>query len=148
MRILKIFFILGLLFSGTFSLQAQSAAALVDMCAMGAGDDATYLKDYIVELEAAQPNERPPVEKVTILLKKNTQYRLSVCNSETSQGKAVIQLYDEGKLLGSTYNAETGRDFDGFDFTCTKTGPYHIFLSFQDGKSGSAVCILSFIKIL
>ena len=148
MRILRIFIILALLIAGTYTLQAQSAAALVDMCAMGAGDDATYLKDYIVELPAAQSSERPPVEKVTILLKKNTQYRLTICNSETSQGNAIIQLYDEGKLLGSTYNPETGREFQGFDFTCTKTGPYHIFLSFQDGKAGSAVCILSFIKIL
>jgi hypothetical protein len=138
--------ILFTLFTLNMNLKAQSAAALVDICVASAGEDATYLKDFIIELEAAKPNEKPPVAKYTMVLSKNTLYRFSVCNDEMSQGRAVIQLFDGNQLLGSTFNEATGREFPGFDFNCTKTGAYHIFVSFQEGKAGSSVVIMSFIK--
>jgi hypothetical protein len=38
--------------------------------------------------------------------------------------------------------------FDSFDFQCDKTGVYHVFIAFKEGKSGNAIGILSFIKKL
>jgi hypothetical protein len=83
-----------------------------------------------------------------MILSKNTRYRFSVCNSESNAGKAVLQLFDENKLMGSTFNPATTKDYPGFDFNCTKTGVYHVFVFFQEGKSGTAVGILSFIEKL
>lgn len=148
-RMRKIFAsLVMILVAGTFAIRAQSAADLVDICRTSAGDDATYLKDFPVELEAAKPNEKAPMAKFSMILSKNTKYRFSICTSETSEGKAVLQLYDESKLLGSTYNPTTGKDYHSIDLNCTKTGIYHVFISFQDGKAGSAVGILSFLEKL
>jgi hypothetical protein len=147
MKKLLLFLAIALV-SSTISVKAQSAAALVDICASSAGNDATYLKDFTVELESAKANEKIPQAKFSMVLSKNTRYRFTICSSEVSQGKGVIQLYDENRLLGSTFNPATGKEYHMFDFNCTKTGVYHVFISFQEGKAGTAVGILSFVEKL
>ena len=148
-RMRKLLFFLAIAFVGSnVSLRAQSAAALVDICRSSAGNDATYLKDFTVDLESAKANEKAPQAKFSMVLSKNTRYRFSTCSSETSDGKGMIQLFDENRLQGSSYNPSTGKEFRMFDFNCTKTGVYHVFISMIDGKAGSAVCILSFMEKL
>lgn len=141
------FLAIAVLFS-IFSINifAQSEDALVKACAAAAGDDATYLKDFIVVLDAAAPGEKYPTAKYSMVLSKNTEYRFSICTAPDSQGKGIIQLFDSNRLLGSSFNAATGKEYPGFNFKCQKTGVYHVFVSFQEGKSGKAVGILSFIQ--
>ena len=143
-----LFFLAIALVINNLSLRAQSAAALVDICRSSAGGDATYLKDFTVELESVKANEKAPQAKFSMVLSKNTRYRFAICSAEVSQGRGVIQLFDENRLLGSTFNPSTGKEYHMFDFNCTKTGVYHIFISFQEGKAGSAVGILSFVENL
>ena len=126
----------------------QSSSKLVEFCVGCAGEDATYQKDFPVELEPAGPDGKAPQQKITVVLQKNIQYRFTVCSSENSEGKAYLQLYDMTRLYLSTYNASTGQIYKSFDFQCQKTGPYHIFIQMVDGKKGSAVAILSFVKTL
>ncbi len=126
----------------------QSGSKLVELCNSVAGDDATYLKDFYVELDAAGPEGKAPEQRFTIVLSKNTEYRFTVCNAEGSQGKAILQLYDVSKLYASTYNSQTGQIFQSFNFQCQKTGAYHLIVSFLDGKKGSAVVIASFVRTL
>ena len=133
-----------LLISG--KLLAQSDDALVMACSDAAGDDATYLKDFFVILEATAPGERYQTAKYSMVLSKNNEYRFSICTAPDSEGRGVIQLFDSSRLLGSSFNAATGKEYPGFDFKCQKTGVYHIFVSFQDGKAGKAVGILSYVQ--
>ena len=86
--------------------------------------------------------------KFSMVLSKNTRYRFSICSAETSEGKGVLQLFEESKMIAATYYPNTGKEFHMFDFNCTKTGVYHVFISFVDGKAGSAVGILSFVEKL
>jgi len=130
------------------SVKAQTEAQLVELCASSAGDDATYLKDFIADLPGAGPDEKPPVAKFSMVLSKSTLYRFSICNSDSKAGKGIIQLYDANTLIGSSYNAATGKEYQSFNFQCNKTGVYHVFISFMDGKPGYAVGVLSFIKKL
>jgi hypothetical protein len=120
----------------------------VEFCAASAGDDATYLKDFVVELPEAGPDGKAPEQRYTMVLSKNTEYRFTVCNADGSEGKAMVQLYDMNKLYGSTYNPATGQSVKSVNFQCQKTGAYHLIISFIDGKKGSAVAIVSFIRTL
>jgi hypothetical protein len=151
-RITKLLFVFGIAIAiGGFSAPkavAQSGSKLVELCNSVAGDDATYLKDFYVELDAAGPEGKAPEQRFTIVLSKNTEYRFTVCNAEGSQGKAILQLYDVSKLYASTYNPQTGQTFQSFNFQCQKTGAYHLIVSFLDGKKGSAVVIASFVRTL
>ena len=125
-------------------LTAQSAEEMVDLCASQAGEDATYLKDFQVKL-GESTNGRPQVARYPLVLSSNNIYRFSVCDLEQSQGKAVIKLYDNNRLIFSSYAEDTKEEFNPFNFMCRKTGIYHVFISFLDGKSGEAVGILSYV---
>ncbi len=127
---------------------AQPQDVLVDMCASKAGDDATYLKDFVVELQAAGPGEKEPVAKFSMVLSGGTLYRFSICNAEDSPGEGIIRLFDTTKMIASNYLESSAQMFTSFDFSCQKTGVYHVFISFKEGKQGSGIGILSFIKKL
>ncbi len=146
----KLLYIIIFLFVtiGETSLFAQPQDVLIDMCVNKSGDDATYLKDFIVQLDAAAPGEKAPVAKFSMILSKSTLYRLTVCNSEDSEGEAIIRLFSTSSLVGTNLDPSSGQTFNAFDFECNVTGVYHVFVSFQDGRSGNAIGILSFIKKL
>ena len=124
---------------------AQTAAEMVDICASKAGDDATYLKDFQVKL-GVSTDGRPQVARYPLVLSSNNIYRFSVCDLPGSEGKAVIKIYDNNRLIFSSYAEDTKEEFNPFNFMCRKTGIYHVFISFLDGKPGEAVGILSYVK--
>ena len=123
---------------------AQSEDDLVEICAMVAGD-ATFLKDFKIRLDAGDP---PPTQRFSVILKKGIKYRFSVCNSNDFEGKVVLQLLDNNRLLATTYVVATGKDYPSIDYACTKTRAYHLFYSFRDGKPGLAVGLLSLVETM
>jgi hypothetical protein len=137
-------FILG----NIYTAKAQSGQELVDICSMIAGEETTYLKDFQVKLDAAKPGEEPPTSRFSVLLSKDTQYRFTICNSKDYPGQAIIQLFDNNRLLGSNFVVATGKTYPSFDFKCTSTQVYHIFVTFKEGEQGLAVTMLSFVKKL
>ena len=144
-RIIKLLFFTTILFC--FKVSAQDNVQLVAQCAASAGN-VTYLKDFTVKLDAGTPGGKAPSAKYSMVLSKNTMYRFSICTAPNSDGEGVLQLYDMNNLLGSTFIVATGKEFPFFDFKCQKTGVYHVFISFKEGKPGEAVGILSFVKKL
>lgn len=127
-------------------LYSQFAPGFIEQCATNSGKDATYLKDFQVVLNAALPEQLPPIVRYPLVLSKNNIYRFSLCTPEDSPGKAILQLYDSNKLIFSSYNKDTGEEYNPFNFLCQKTGIYHVFISFQEGKQGHAVGILSYVS--
>jgi hypothetical protein len=123
---------------------AQSEDDLVEICAMVAGD-ATFLKDFKIRLDAGDP---APTQRFSVILKKGIKYRFSVCNSKDFDGKVVLQLLDNNRLLATTYVVASGKDYPSIDYVCTKTGAYHLFFNFRDGKPGLAVGLLSLVETL
>jgi hypothetical protein len=130
----------------TFQIYSQFSPGFVEQCATNSGKDATYLKDFQVVLNAALPEQVPPIARYPLVLSKNNIYRFSLCTPEGSPGKAILQLFDSNQLIFSSYNKETGEEYNPFNFLCQKTGIYHVFISFQEGKQGHTVGILSYVK--
>ena len=133
-------FFLG--FSGTAF--AQTEDELVEICGMVA-KEATYLKDFKIRLDAGDP---PPTQRFSVILKKDIKYRFSVCNSKDFEGKVILELYDNNRLLATTYVVATGKDYPSIDYICQKTGAYHLFFKFKEGKPGLAVGLLSMVETL
>ena len=134
-----------LIFSNT-EVKAQCNSSLVTVCSAKLGDDATYLKELRARLKAHQKGQQKPVARFSLLLNKGNHYRFNVCNAEEFESKAVLQLYDKTKLLGTSFFAKTGKHYPYFDFICPKTGVYKVLISIDEGKEGCAVGILSLIK--
>ncbi len=146
----KIFFLTLFLFTVAFfsqSVKAQTEAQRVELCTKMT-NGATYLSDYPIQLTATKDGERAPVFRQALALKKGNRYRFTICTDEESAGEAVLKLYDEAKLMGSSFNPETGKEYQNFDFDCNKTAFYIIMISIKDGKEGSGVALLSHVKTL
>ena len=129
------------------SVKAQTEAQRIELCSKVAGN-VTFLSSYPVQLHAVNDGERAPSFKQATALRKGNVYRLTICTDEESSGEAILQVFDEGKPLGSTYDPRTGKTYQSFDIECTKTAGYVIIITFKDGKEGSAVAILSHVKTM
>ena len=84
--ILLALFVVGFTSNKTW---AQSTSKLVELCATSAGSDATYLKDFVVQLDAAGVDAKAPVAKYSMVLSKNNVYRFTVCNSDDSEEMCI-----------------------------------------------------------
>jgi len=126
--------------------KAQCNSSLVTVCSAKLSDDATYLKELRARLKAHQKGQQKPVARFSLLLNKGNHYRFNVCNAQEFDSQAILQLYDKGKLLGTSFFAKTNKHYPSFDFICPKTGVYKVLISFEDGKEGCAVGILSLVK--
>jgi hypothetical protein len=146
---MKKFIVLFAIFAFVVSafIQAQDFSQLTAQCAGNAGD-VMYLKDFAVKLDQGTPGGAPPTARFALLLNKSIVYRFSICTAPNSDGEAVLQLFDMNTLLGSTFITATGKDYPSFDFKCQKTGVYHVFISFKEGKAGEGVGIMSYVKKL
>ena len=140
----KIIISLGIL---VLSLGAYSQCnnTLVTVCSTSLPDNATYLKELKVRLKPQESGKAAPIARYSLMLSKGNHYRFLICNAKEFSGKAIIQLYDKDRLLGTSYFAKTGKHYPAFDFICQKTAVYKVLISFEDGKEGCAVGILSLI---
>ena len=142
----KYYFILlilfGLFIGNNETSFAQSGDDLVEICNMIARE-ATYLKDFKVKLDAGDP---APSARYSLVLSKNVKYRMTICNSRDYDGQSILELFDNNRLLASTYVVATGKDYPFFDFKCQKTGVYHLIVKFKDGKEGLSVALLSYVE--
>lgn len=124
---------------------AQCGDAFVDDCASDLGD-AIYLKDFKVELPKVAKKQPAPVKRFAIVLNAGTTYKITACNAPEYDAEAIIQVYDNARLLGSSFNMQTGKVYKEFMMQCSRTGVYYVFVSFQDGKEGCSSAILSYVN--
>lgn len=128
-----------LLLSLTINHAFAQSDDLVNVCALGIGNNATYLKDFKVKLPA---NSTP--QKFSVILNKGNLYKFVVCNAEGYEGKAVIQLAEANNVLVSNLKPD-GTFAEAVGFSCSKTGMYNILCSFKNAKEGAAVVIMSYV---
>lgn len=126
-------------------VNAQCGNELVEKAASQSGDNAVYLREFKVKFDGSERGKAIPTAKYPILLSKNTTYRFNVCSAEEFEGKVILQLYLKDRLIGSTFDSQTSTDVQRFDLTCDKTATYEVVMSFNEGKPGCAVGILSLI---
>jgi hypothetical protein len=142
----KIIITLTILLTITFMSFGQVTDPLISNCAVNAGTNAKYLKDFRIQLgKTNTPDELR--YKANMSLWKNTKYRFTMCNAENSKGQLIIAIKDEtNKLILSSFDKKTGRIYPYVDFECMKSGIYQISYDFSDGQPGSGVGVVSMIK--
>ncbi|MCP4314277.1 MAG: hypothetical protein GY790_23735 [Bacteroidetes bacterium] len=124
----------------TLSMVSADNDDRIQDCVSRSGEGAIYLKEFIVSLDKVESGQRPPMFRQAVILRGNNIYRFNLCNDK---GKAVIRIYDSSKMLLSSYDSKTKKEYDPINFLCRKTGQYNIIITFQDGKAGEAVGIMS-----
>jgi hypothetical protein len=137
---------LTILFTFGFLSFGQVTDPLISNCAINAGANAKYLKDFRIQLgKAGAQNDLR--FKANMSLWKNTKYRFTMCNAENSKGQLILAIKDDtNKLILSSFNKKTGKIFSYVDFECQKSGIYQISYDFTNGQQGSGVGVVSMIK--
>jgi mRNA-degrading endonuclease RelE of RelBE toxin-antitoxin system len=141
----KLIFSIFFLFAGLIAVSAQ-ADQLISKCALNAGADAKYLKDFRVQLGKGE-NQKELRYKANMSLWKNTKYRFSMCNADNSGGRLILTIKDEtNKVVLTTYDNKTGKIYASIDFTCNKSGIYQLSYDFENWQQGSGVGIVSMVR--
>jgi hypothetical protein len=134
-----------LLIAGLLSF-GQSTDQLASNCAINAGPNAKYLKDFRVKL-GKTANLADFRYKADFALWKNTKYRFTLCNSDDSKGQLILTIKDESnKVILSSFDSKSGKTYPYVDFTCNKSGKYQLNYDFTEGQQGSGIGVISMIK--
>jgi len=130
----------------TSFLSAQTTDPLVTRCAMNAGPNTTYLKDFRVQLRKGSPQTELRYKQV-FALSKNMKYRFTLCNSEDSEGQLIMRLKDDtGKIVLTSFDQNSGKTYPAIEFTCMKTGTYQLYFDFLNFQQGLGVGVISLVK--
>ena len=108
-------------------------------------DGAVWLKDFVIELDAAGPDMKPPEQRYTMVLTADNNYRFAIKSSNKFDGKAKLTIFDDNTELKSTAY-QYGKIPEFLDIEIKETKGYHIIVSFQDGKKGCAAFAIFFVK--
>jgi hypothetical protein len=108
---------------------------------------ATYLKEFPVVLKKGKKKDPPPMARYALLLKKGSHYRFNVKNDSLNNSFAILQLADDFRLYGSTFDNASGKNYSHFDFFCKTTGTYYITIMFNEKEEGCAVGMLSLVDV-
>jgi hypothetical protein len=130
----------------TSFLSAQTTDPLVTRCAMNAGPNTTYLKDFRVQLRKGSPQAELRYKQV-FALSKNMKYKFTLCNSEDSEGQLIMRLKDDtGKVVLTSFDQNSGKTYPAIEFTCMKTGTYQLYFDFLNFQQGLGVGVISLVK--
>jgi len=138
--------IIVFLFFASSLVNSQCNQSLVTSCCTNITSSSMFLQQYRAKLGAKPEKQDIPVARFSVLLNKGNTYRFDVCSALDFEGEAILQLYDGNKLIASTYHDASQNNFKAFEFFCSKSAIYKIYISFLDGKQGCAVGILSMKK--
>ena len=125
---------------------SQCNKDLVTNCCTNISSSSIFLQQYRAKLGTSKANQDIPVARFSVLLNKGNTYKFDICSALDFEGEAILQLYDGNKLIASTFHKPSKTDFKAFEFFCSKSAIYKIYISFLDGKQGCAVGILSMKK--
>jgi hypothetical protein len=138
--------ILMVLLMVPFILRAQATDPLVSKCAMAAGPNTTYLKDFRVQLGKGNPQGDLRYKQV-FPLSRNMKYKFTLCSAENSAGVLIMKIKDDtGKQVLATYDQKSGKTFPSVEFTCNKSGTYQISFDFMNFSQGLGVGVISLVK--
>ena len=128
-----------------YNMNAQCNEKLVIEAASKSGSNAVFMRDFRVHLAEGNIKNPVPYKKISVFLNKQVLYRFTVADSKEYSGRMLLQLYNKGELLGSTFEFENNNHVESFNFLCSRSGMYQVLLSFIDGKEGCGVGVMSMV---
>lgn len=125
---------------------SQCGEKLVEAAMAQSGADAIFVREFNVKLSKGTVKNPLPLAKYNVYLKAETRYRFNILADQQQGLEAVLQLFHEGQLQGSTQDGDSPSDKNMFNFTASKTGSYQVIISFRDGKAGCGAGIMSLLS--
>lgn len=123
----------------------QCNEQMYELALAQAGKDVVLVRDFKVKLSEGTKRNPSPSSKFSVLMQKGITYRFTVSKNRMSATEPILQLFDRGELLASTYDARLAKTSDRFDFLCNRTGNYQVIVSMHESKEGCAIGIMGMV---
>jgi hypothetical protein len=124
---------------------AQCNETLVEDAASKAGSNAIFMREFRVHLNEGTIKNPAPLKKAMVSLHRNVVYRFSIAESKEFKGRMVLQLFNKGQLLGSSFDIIQKQEKDWFDYRCPQNGNYQLLFSFNNGFEGCGAAVMSMV---
>ena len=110
-----------------------------------AGNDIVLVRDFKVKIKEGTRRNPTPSSRFNVLMQKGLTYRFTISKNKSEIIEPILQLFDRNELLGSTYDTQTSKNIEKFEYLCTRTGNYQVFISIRESKAGCAVGLMSMV---
>jgi len=140
--LLSVLFAFFAIVAGMNQAKAQCGDGLLNVC-HGKLGESKFLKSFPVQLAKQKKGDPLPVVKYTYVFNSGVTYRIFVCNAQEVPGKAIISLYHNDNMIGTTYLVDSKKHFPFIQFECKMSGVYSLSFYFEDGEEGCAMGIVS-----
>ena len=124
---------------------AQCGDETYEFALAQAGKDIVLVRDFKVKLNDGSKRNPTPSSRFNVLMQKGITYRFTISKDKDSDIEPILQLFDRSNLLASSYDVQTNKSRVNFDYLCSRTGNYQVFISMLNSKSGCAVGLMSMV---
>lgn len=124
----------------------QCNSDLVNIAMAQSGKDALFIREFRVKLKKGSVRNPIPSVKYNVYLKEGSTYRYNIVNEPSSGSTAILQLFDSGKCVGSTFDNLLNENKKTFDYESPKTGSFQVVISFMEGNQGCAAGVMSLVE--
>lgn len=122
----------AVVYSGTAQCDSED---FLDKCSSQL-NEFTFVKSF----ESSKKTE------FSYVFSKDHSYVLTICDNTAGKGKMTVNLYDRNhKLIMSSYNKASKKNYPAISYNCSATGVYYIETDFSDSNS-CGVSILGYKK--
>lgn len=125
---------------------AQCNNDLVQIAIAQSGKDALFIREFKVKLKKGTLRNPIPAARYNVYMKEGSQYRFNIETDRSVPVPATLQLFSNGKCVGSTYDEITNTDRKTFDYQSPQTGNYQVMVTFRNGDPGCAVGVMSLLE--
>ncbi|NJO67981.1 MAG: hypothetical protein HC830_00705 [Bacteroidetes bacterium] len=102
-------------------------------------------REFKVKLKKGTVRKPLPSAKFNIFLKSDNRYQVNIASDKALMNTAILQVYNNGQLLGGTFDEGKNTFHNSFGFTAPRTGSYQVVISSREGKEGCIAGIMSLL---
>jgi hypothetical protein len=128
-----------------YSGYAQCEDATYELAVAKAGKDIVLVRDFKVKLREGNKRNPSPSSRFSVLMQKGLTYRFTISKDNTSAIDPILQLFDRGELLASTFEPKTNKNMERFEFKCQRTGNYQVLISMREAKASCAIGLMAMV---
>jgi hypothetical protein len=143
MKTTIIFITAFLLLSNT--IFAQCGDDTYELALAKTGNDAVLVRDFKVKLREGNKRNPSPTGRFSVLMQKGLTYRFTISKDKLSTVEPILQLLDRNEILGTTFDANTAKNIEKFEYQCSRTGNYQVIISIHEANAGCCIGLMAMV---
>jgi hypothetical protein len=124
---------------------AQCDEKMYELTTAKAGKDVVLVRDFKVTLKEGNKRNPSPTSKFSVLMQKGLTYRFIISKDKSSLVDPILQLMDRNEILETTFDSKNNRNLEHFEYQCSRTGTYKVFISINESRAGCGIGLMAMV---